>query len=88
MFAAILNACIYLLNQSGIAQREAPFAALSIVPAITDCESVVEVVANPKGHILWMKTRGAVDASVIMEPNFEKLIKQQAKSVISMTFNN
>ena len=39
-------------------------------------ETRVELVANPKGQVIWMKTRGAVEESQLLDVEFEKLIKQ------------
>ena len=57
VFPALMNACIALLNQAGICQREAPFCALSL--------EGLEVVANPKGAVLWMKTTEALDFTLM-----------------------
>ena len=46
VFPAIMNACILLLNQVGIAQKEASFAPLSFVPDFAEPDNRVELVAN------------------------------------------
>ena len=46
VFPAIMNACILLLNQVGIAQKEASFAAVSFVPDSAEPSNRIELVAN------------------------------------------
>jgi hypothetical protein len=41
-----MNACILLLNQVGIAQKEASFAAVSFVPDPAEPSNRIELVAN------------------------------------------
>lgn len=47
----------------------------------------VEIVANPKGDILWLKMIGPVDGSVIFDAEFEKKVRNVAKQIINVTFN-
>jgi hypothetical protein len=59
-----------LLNQAGIAQRQAPFAALSLYsPASASEEETdkADLVANLQGDILWMKT----NSLMALESGFE-----------------
>lgn len=77
---ALLNACIALLNQAGIAQREAPMAAVSINVEGTR----VEIVANSKGQVLWLRSE-AGDLSHLLQA--EQLIKREVKNIIKVTFN-
>ena len=46
VFPAIMNACILLLNQIAIAQKEAPFAAVSFVPDSSEPNNRIDLVAN------------------------------------------
>jgi len=71
----------------GIAQKEAPFAAYSYIPDLSEPNNRVEVVANPKLNVLWLKTKGTLDSSILFAPEFEKNVKKQIKEIVNVTFN-
>ena len=45
------------------------------------------MVANQKLNVLWLKTKGNLDAAVLFEADFEKKVKKLVKEIINVTFN-
>ena len=100
VFPACLNACIALLNQTAICQKEAPCVALSIginsrsqsfeVVNHEDCDSVIDVVCDSNCRILMLNTRKALPSSPdlpIFSPKFEQIVKRYSEQVIEVTFS-
>ena len=49
---------------------------MSFVPDHAEPNNRIELVANQKLNVLWMKSKGAIDASVLFESEFEKKVKK------------
>jgi hypothetical protein len=89
-----MNACICLLNQAGIAQRQAPFAALTLTSANGQDEdqeqesSHIEMVSNLQGDILWMQSQAQSATEImLMQSGFEKKVKSMVKAIVDVTFS-
>ena len=97
MFPACLNGCIAALNQAGIAQKEAPIAAMTIF--VTDIEGDnaemtlensqsskrIELVASNRAELIHFKAKGddliSEMPSLLLQPTFETLIKKAAAEI-------
>ena len=98
VFAASLNACIALLNQTGIAQREAPCAAMTVgynsqsktfrTDDHSDCDSFIDLVvslASNDLNFVILTTKGA-SGNAIFSPRFEQVVRQTANQITQTTF--
>ena len=57
------------------------------MPNPSEPQNRIEIVANQKMNVLWMKTKGSLDASVLFDSDFEKIVKKQIKEIVNVTFN-
>lgn len=94
VFAASLNACIALLNQAAIAQREAPCAALSVAynhqtkTFRTDehgeddslIDVVVSMASNELSYVSLTTAKGSA-GNAIFNPKFEQIVRQTAGQI-------
>ncbi len=48
----------------------------------------VELVANPKGAVLWLKTREAVEIADLADEEFEKEVKRHVKPVVAALYSS
>lgn len=94
VFAASLNACIALLNQAAIAQREAPCAALTVAynpltktfrtDEHTEGDSLIDLVvstaSNELSYVSLSSAKG-VGGAAIFNPKFEQIVRQTALQI-------